>query len=185
VKTVFFEDTEKSYSGNFFSPALNCFCLLRPCWQGYISLAYLTLSIPFGTQLSFTLIALDFPLSFVVYISFFSELQISRNNFCVVVVAPFSIFSEFLLRSAFSYYSSMATQRPLPQGPIPSMLIPRYLVLFYRHTHGHGKTIRNLHTSIDTRLNIRYLTVTSLKCNLFFRLGLHQQFPTCSALLFY
>jgi len=57
----------------------------------------------------------------------------------------------------------------------PPLLIPRYLFLFYRHTQGHGMTIRSLHTAIDTGLNIRYVLVTSLKCKMLIRLDIHQR----------
>jgi len=122
-------------------------------------------------------------MSFISVIFWVTDEQ--KSFFVVLAVVPFSILSKFLLCSAFSYYSSMTAQRPLPQEPIPSMLITRYLVLFYRHTQGHGKTIRSIYTSIDTRSNIRYLTVTSLKCILFIRLNIHQRPPTYSALRFY
>jgi len=40
---------------------------------------------------------------------------------------------------------------------------------FFIHTQRHGKPIRSLHTSKDTRSNTQYLPVASLKCKSFFK----------------
>jgi len=109
--------------------------------------------------------------------SFLSDRWVDIISFVAGSGSIFDILQVFLCW-AFLYYSSMTSQGPLPQKPIPPMLIPRYLVLFYRYTQGHGNTIRSLHTSIDTGLNMRYLLVTSFKCKMLIRLNIHQRSPT-------
>jgi len=175
VKNFFWRQGE-TYSDNFFarsklflSPA-GVMAMLAWLHTTELSIAFDSI---WHSALIHQLIALDFPLSFVVYIYSFLSDRWAEIIFCGTGSRSFSTFSKFLLSSNFSYYSSMTSQRPSPQGPISPMLISRYLVFFYRHTQGRSWKDSN-RPSYLYRHRVKHSVFTS---NLFEMQIVHQIIP--------